>query len=174
MELALRIFALTALASFSILAIIAMFTLRNASVFIQDARDSLKELSRDIKELKNKLTSSLDDLTGLKGQVSETLTEFNKLQGKLINAVDDLRDMKDETLSLMKSAEDSFKDFKVAVNRIEEQAEKITSIVKPFNDLSNYLYKKIAPPLIETANIVSATSKAVSVFASVLSRKKGK
>jgi uncharacterized protein YoxC len=172
MEEALRIAALVALSAFTILSIIAMFTIRSVTLFVKDAREGLKDVSKDIKEFKTRSVQSLDEFAAIKVKAHEAFDELITLEKKLVLVVDEFDEVKKTAMSMMKSAEASFNDFETAMTTIEDQAHKVSLVVEPFNKLSEYVYARVAPPIIETANIISATSKAITVFAGVLSRKK--
>jgi uncharacterized protein YoxC len=143
MELALRIVGLIALSAFTILAIIMMVAFWSAKESLQNSSVYLKNMSDNIGKMRERLFVSLDELSELKGKSMITL--------------DDLRQSSDQ--------------FRTSARKFDEKTEMVAGIIKPYEKLSNNVYNRVEKPVKEAATVVSAVSKAISVFANFLSKK---
>ncbi|MFN3270283.1 MAG: hypothetical protein ACK42G_06845, partial [Candidatus Kapaibacteriota bacterium] len=61
--------------------------------------------------------------------------------------------------------------IKKSFQNIDEKVNSIEEIYKPFTQLSNYVYNKVATPLQNTSRVISGIYKALEVFIGVLSKK---
>ena len=172
MDDALRIAALVALSAFTILAIIAMFTVGSVSKFINQAVKSLKDISKDINELKSRVIITLDEVSEIKEQLSGTLDDLADLKNKSTKSFEAITELRGEAITLMKDAGVTLREFTSTAHSIENQVNAVSDIVKPFSNLSYYVYRKIEPPIRDTANVIGAFSKAATVFSSMIFRKK--
>lgn len=172
MDDALRIAALVALSAFTILAIIAMFTIGSVSKLVRQAAKSLKDISADINELKSRVFVTLDEVSDVKEQVSSTLADLSDLKNKSTKSFEAVAELRGEAILLMKDASETLQEFKSTARSIENQMDAVSGMIKPFSNLSGFVFKKIEPPIRDTANVVGAFSKAVSVFSHMLFKRK--
>ncbi|OGU11936.1 MAG: hypothetical protein A2X61_13520 [Ignavibacteria bacterium GWB2_35_12] len=105
---------------------------------------------------------SLNSMRKLSDDAARSLNtmtrDINELKVKLIESLENL----DNTAIQIGSS----------TQRLEEDVNSVTGIFKPFNKLATDVYNKISPPIIQSATIISAISKAINVFANVLVSKK--
>lgn len=109
--------------------------------------------------------------------IKQTITEiFNlsknieSLTRKLAQDIDDLKTRIQVTLD---NLDDSMIQIKNSFHNIDEKVNTIEGIFKPFQDLSKYIYIRVAEPLQVTARTISGASKALKVFFDFFSQKKG-
>lgn len=169
MDVALRIAALVALSAFTILSIIAVFTLRSVSKLIKESRDVLNDTAIDLKQFRIKALEITDEVILVKSKVNSALDELVELEKTARVLISDMSEMKVQAVDLMQNANQSLDELKSALNSIEDNMSSVGKISKPFAALSELVYDKVAPPVIQAANIISALTKAMSVFTNVIS-----
>jgi uncharacterized protein YoxC len=146
MDAALRIAGLIALGAFTVLAVIMMIAFWSAKQSLHNSSVYLKNMSENITKMRERLSVSLDELSELKGRSMITL--------------DDLKQSSDQ--------------FRTSARKFDEKTEMVAHIIKPYEKLSSDVYSKVEGPVKEAASVVSAASKAVSVFANFLMKKPSK
>lgn len=158
LDIAIKILALVALATFIILAIYALVSINSFSKFLYELNLSLKSVTKDISSIKTDVKKTLDD--------------FAVVQSEAVKSLRDIRDIKVKSIESMGEIDKAVVEIKDTTSVIKGNTDKVFNIFKPFENLSGQLYSKVAPPLIELSNIISALSKSASVFTAVLGRKK--
>lgn len=115
-----------------------------------------------IGSLNKAIKSTLIELQNFSKSIETILREvsndLNEIKSKFEASLSNL----DETTVQIKK---SFQNFDAKVNSFD-------SLYKPFSELSQYVYQRIAPPLLTASRVVSGISKAVEVFVNILSTKK--
>ena len=99
--------------------------------------------------------------------IDNAVKSLNKLTG-------DVTELKDKTVTSLDTIDSAVKQITAATQKIEEGANSVITVAAPFRKLSESVYDKIAPPIIQLATLISAATKAVSVFTGVLTGKKEK
>lgn len=84
----------------------------------------------------------------------------------------DINEIKFKLIESLENIDNTAKQISLSTQLMEEDVNSVTSMFKPFNELANVVYDKISPPIIQTATLISAISKAVNVFTNLLSGKK--
>jgi len=84
----------------------------------------------------------------------------------------DINELKLKLIESLENLDTTAKQISLSTQLMEEDVNSVTSMFKPFNELANVVYDKISPPIIQTATLISAISKAVNVFTNLLSGKK--
>lgn len=158
MEFALKVSALVALGAFTILAFILMIAITKIVRSIRETTEVLREMGKNVSELKIKLIDSLNEINEVKDILNKTLNGVNELKNKAV-----------ESFELI---DGTTKEFGDAVWDIRKKADGILNMFSPFEKLFNHAFKKIAPSVLTTTGTISAFSKAISVFANMLSKKK--
>jgi DNA helicase IV len=111
-------------------------------------------------------------LVRVSDRAEDALSNVAELSKKSIQTLDEISQFKEKAIDSMINLDNSMANIKNIAIHLEAQAESISNILKPFNDLSKYLYQKLPPPITETANIISASIKAINTFTGLLSKKK--
>lgn len=158
---ALQIFAIIALAAFTVLSVYAVFALRQLAGFLKKTENSVEKATKDVEDIKGKLLLALDDFQDLKKTMASTLESVNEIEQAaikaLLKATETMTYVDSHANELMGMAKDA-----------QSKANGILGIAKPFEDLSIKVYEKVAPPVVEAANVVSAGAKAIIAFADTL------
>ncbi|MFA6570362.1 MAG: DUF948 domain-containing protein [Bacteroidota bacterium] len=94
--------------------------------------------------------------------------DTSSAMGKISKDVDELKNKMIVSLNLM---DETTKQIAETTKCIEDDFNEVFDIFKPFKSLANELYYKIAPPILQAVNYVSATQKAISVFLSFFTKK---
>lgn len=84
----------------------------------------------------------------------------------------DINELKIKLIESLENIDNTSKQIGSTTQKLEEDINSVTGMLKPFNKLATDVYDKISPPIIQSATLISAISKAISVFASVLVSKK--
>ncbi len=84
----------------------------------------------------------------------------------------DVNELKTKLIESLGNLDFTAKQIGSSMQMMEVDVNSVTGIFKPFNKLATDVYDKISPPIIQSATLISAISKAISVFASVLVSKK--
>ncbi|TAL71129.1 MAG: hypothetical protein EPN82_00500 [Bacteroidetes bacterium] len=105
-----------------------------------------------------------------------SLISFRKLSDDAAHSLNmltrDVNELKVKLIDSLENLDNTAKLIGTSTQKMEEDVNSVTGILKPFNKLASDVYDKISPPIIQTATLISAISKAISVFASVLVTKK--
>ncbi len=154
----MKISAFIALIAFTILAIFAMVSLSGIVKSIRELSINFSHALTDFSKLRERLMVSLDELSDLTAQVSTTLDDFADVKVKAIETLD--------------NANKTTEQISLAASDIQVKANSVFNIFRPFESLARSAYSKVAPPVMMTTGVISALSKAISVFSGVLSKKK--
>jgi len=144
MELLLQIAAIAALVAICVLVVFAVVSLVSLTKLLKETDVSMKSISSDFSQLKESTIIMLGELSKTNEKVVESLDNLNG----------------------------AIKDIRFSANQIERRTDSLFNILEPFGDLFKYAYKKIAPPVSQTALYFSAASKAISAFTTIISTKK--
>ena len=158
MEFALKISAFIALIAFTILAIFAMV--------------SLSGIVKSIRELSINFSRALTDFSKLRERLMVSLDELSELKSKVATTLDDFADVKIKAIETLDNANKTTEQISLATSDIQGKANSMLNMFRPFESLARSAYSKVAPPVMMTTGVISAISKAVSVFSNVLSKKK--
>jgi len=110
----------------------------------------------------NKMIKSMtENILQFSRSIQETLADVSKKIDFLKEKIETSLDHLDSTsVQIKKSFEN-----------IDQKVDALEKIYKPFAELSEYVYQRVAPPLQTTSRIISGLSKGVNVFVDMLSRK---
>lgn len=147
MDEALKVVAIIALISITIVSIYGVVFLNKATKTISDVSNNLNSAAEHFSVLKTRLMLTLDE-------VSEAKKEFSEIKN---NAVEHLEKWKETSAKA-----DNLLD------NVNSGANKIIHSLEPYERLMNRSYNKIAPPIDKAATLVSAVSKAIEAFGSKL------
>jgi len=110
----------------------------------------------------NKMIKSMtENIFQLSRSIQDTLADVSK-------DIDSLKEKLEVSLSNLDSTSVQ---IKKSFENIDQKVDALESIYKPFVELSEYVYQRVAPPLQTTSRIISGISKGVNVFVDILSRK---
>lgn len=172
MENLLNYAAMLALVAFIILAIVAIGTLRKAGGFIERTEKSFNGIVNEFKEINGRVIEAADQMKGVKDELHSFFDDMAELRDKASLALDEVKELKDKSIETLHNSDELIKEANDAVKILEFELVKFSDVIRPFGDLSRFMYKKIAPPMTDTANYISAINKAVKAFGSTLTRKK--
>ncbi len=153
----MKISAFIALIAFTILAIFAMVSLSGIVKSIRELSINVSSALVDFSKLRERIMVSLDEMSDLKSQLSTTLDDFDDVKVKAIETLD--------------NANKTTEQISLATNDLQAKANSVLNMFKPFEILAKTAYSKVAPPVMMTTGVISAISKAISVFSNVLSKK---
>jgi uncharacterized protein YoxC len=92
---------------------------------------------------------------------------------KSINMLtNDVNELKVKLIESLENIDNTAKQIGLATQKMEEDVNSVTGFIKPFNKLASDVYDKISLPVLQTATLISAISKAINTFAGVLAGKK--
>jgi uncharacterized protein YoxC len=157
-DITIKIFAIIAIIAFIILAVFIIISLKSVVNLIKGTEQSLNKITYDISELKDRFV--------------QTLGEFSEIKVQVIKSLEQIEEIKDKTIESMTNANQAITEINSTVNSLESHFNAAFDFVKPLSILSNYVYDKVALPVMNVANLVAASSKAITTFTKLLSRKK--
>lgn len=157
METILSIFGLIALVAFVILAISGITLFNSLKKGVEDISGSVSKVS--------------DSVVGFKIRLEKTLDEVTVMNTKLIQTIDSFSEMKEKLEDTIEHINDAATQIKATNNKLEARAEAVFGIFEPFEILFREFYNKIAPPVSQTGQLVSAAYKAVNAFTGFFHKK---
>ncbi len=105
--------------------------------------------------------STTEQIFQLSRSIQESLTDISK-------NIDSLKNKLEQTLGNLDSTSIQ---IRKSFENLNEKVEAIESIYKPFKELSDYVYQRVATPLQTTSRVISGISKGINVFVDFLSKK---
>lgn len=108
--------------------------------------------------------------------IKETSRSITRLSEDLSNSMKqlnlDISELKEKMLESLQSIESTSNQIKATTEKLEAEVLAVTRSIKPYENLLDDVYNKIAPPILTASKYISALSKGVSVFTAVLGKKK--
>lgn len=105
--------------------------------------------------------STTEQIFQLSRSIQESLTDISK-------NIDSLKNKMEQTLGNLDSTSIQ---IRKSFENLNEKVDAIESIYKPFKELSDYVYQRVATPLQTTSRVISGISKGINVFVDFLSKK---
>lgn len=105
--------------------------------------------------------STTEQIFQLSRSIQESLTDISK-------NIDSLKNNLEQTLGNLDSTSIQ---IRKSFENLNEKVDAIESIYKPFKELSDYVYQRVASPLQTTSRVISGISKGINVFVDFLSKK---
>ncbi|MGE5481013.1 MAG: hypothetical protein ACM3U1_11390 [Chloroflexota bacterium] len=157
MDLALKISGFIGVILFIILAIVAIFVFLRVGGILGEAQKAIGNVSETIVMLKNRLMVTLDEVSDLQRALQVTLRDIGEIKDSTIIALREVSELSDQ--------------IENTLARTEQRAESVFRIFDPMKDLVNSVYYKIAPPVMNTASVISASGKAINTFMGFFKKK---
>lgn len=151
MDEVLKIIAIIALSSVTILVVYALIFLSKTLKVVNSATKNLDKITENITVLKTRLMITLEE-------VSETRKDLNELKIKSIEHLGHWKVTSDKANNL--------------IDNVNNGAGKVIEAIEPYERLVNRSYERIAPPIDKATTIFSALFKAIEVFSSKLNSRK--
>ncbi len=164
LENLLRIAALLSLVSFIILAIFFMVFLSSANKFAREAGDTLNRISKDFLQLKEKLINSLTSIDSLAARSEKSLDKFDQLQEASTESMRGMNELKSKAVDSMTHIDGTADEMQKTFKSIGGRLDNVFGIFEPFKKLSNDVYTRVAPPVMQATNIITSAYHAVTVF----------
>lgn len=143
MDEILKILGVISLAGIIVLVIYLMIFLSKSLNIFKNVSNNFNKISENITAIKTRAFVTFDE-------ISEVKKDINELKNKSIESMEYL----DETN----------KSTKILIDGINNTANDIRNTIKPYEDLANNTYEKIAPPIKSIASFVSAMTKGINAF----------
>jgi prefoldin subunit 5 len=110
--------------------------------------------------------------------LKDTSESLNKLSKELTNSLkkfnDDIYQLKEKLIESLQNLDKAADNITHTTNNIQNNVDSLVRVFAPFEGLINTVFTKIAPPLLTSAQFVSAASKAFTTFSNLFLRgKKG-
>jgi len=154
MEQIIQITTLIALITFIILAFFAISALVSAKSTLQSTERNFDRLSTEFSKFQNKVERSLDDVQTLKPKIER--------------ALDDISDIKNKSVETLSNTDNLSVELTALTKNINHRVDEVSGTIEPFKGMMNNFYRKVSPPVNQTASFVSAIYKFMTVFASKL------
>ncbi|PKL78754.1 MAG: hypothetical protein CVV25_10480 [Ignavibacteriae bacterium HGW-Ignavibacteriae-4] len=151
MDEVLKVIAIVALTSVTLLVVYIIIFLSKAMKVINDATKNLDKITENFTVLKTRLMVTLDE-------VSE--------------ARRDISDLKEKTLEHLNHWKTTSEKTNILIDNVNESATKVKETIEPYERLINRSYDRIAPPIDKATTVFSALFKAIEVFGSKLNSRK--
>jgi len=157
MDNILQISAVLALLAFVFFVFNVSKALKEAVATLNQANQSLKEMVKDFSDVKSQTMTSLASVDEFKNEAKEKLDEISS--------------MRPLAIELMENSNKAILDFDLMVTKLDAKVDRIESVIEPYERLAKNTYDKVAPPINNTANLISASAKAVSTFINRMNNK---
>jgi uncharacterized protein YoxC len=151
MDELLKIVAIVALTSVTILVVYVIVFLSKTMKVINDVTKNLDKITENVMVLKTRLMVTLDELTDVRKEISD-------LKVKALDHLDNWKKTSEKANDL--------------IDNVNDGANKVIEAIEPYERLVNRSYDRLAPPIDKATTIFSAVFKAIEVFGSKLSSKK--
>lgn len=150
MDNILQISAVLALLAFVFFVFTVSKAIKEAVGMLNEANQSLNKMVKDFGDVKQQTMTSLASVDEFKNEAKEKLEEISA--------------MRPLAIELLENSNKAILDFDVMVNKLDAKVDRIESVIEPYERLAKNTYEKVAPPINNTANLISASAKAVSTF----------
>ncbi len=150
MDEILKLVAIVALLAISFFAVFGVMFFIKTQKVLQDSLRNFDKITENANVLKTRVMISLEEL-------SETNKELKEIKQKSIYTMEQWNETSKKTNDL--------------IDNVNNGTKRIISTIEPYERLVDRSYNKIAPPIDKATSVISALSKAVSVFSSKLSSK---
>jgi uncharacterized protein YoxC len=151
MDEVLKIVAIVALTSVTILVVYIIIFLSKTMKVINDATKNLDKITENVTVMKTRLMTTLDEITEVRKEISD-------LKEKALDHLDHWKLTSEKTNNL--------------IDNVNESATKVQQSIEPYERLINRSYDRIAPPIDKATTVFSALFKAIEVFGSKLNSRK--
>lgn len=151
MDEVLKVVAIVALTSVTILVVYVIIFLSKTMKVINDATKNLDKITETVTVLKTRVMVTLDEITEVRKEISD-------LKVKTL-----------EHLNHWKTTSEKANDL---IDNVNDGANKVLDTIEPYERLINRSYDRIAPPIDKATTVFSALFKAIEVFGSKLSSKR--
>jgi predicted PurR-regulated permease PerM len=151
MDEVLKVIAIIALSSVTILVVYVIVFLSKAMKIINDTTKNLDKITENVSVLKTRLMITLEEM-------SETRKDLSELKEKSL-----------EHLNHWKTTSDK---ANMLIDNVNNGTDRVLSSIEPYERLVNRSYNRIAPPIDKATTVFSALFKAVEVFSSKLNSRK--
>lgn len=150
MDEILKLVAIVALLAISFFAVFGVMFFIKTQKVLQDSLRNFDKITENTNVLKTRVMVSLEELS-----------ETNK----------ELKEVKQKSIYTMEQWNETSKKTNDLIDNVNQGTKRIISTIEPYERLVDRSYHKIAPPIDKATSVISALSKAVSVFSSKLSSK---
>jgi len=150
MDEILKLVAIVALLAISFFAVFGVMFFIKTQKVLQDSLRNFDKITENTNVLKTRVMISLEELS-----------ETNK----------ELKEVKQKSIYTMEQWNETSKKTNDLIDNVNQGTKRIISTIEPYERLVDRSYQKIAPPIDKATSVISALSKAVSVFSSKLSSK---
>lgn len=151
MDEVLKVIAIVALTSVTLLVVYIIIFLSKTMKVINDATKNLDKITENFTVLKTRLMVTLDE-------VSEARREISDLKVKTLEHLNHWKTTSEKT--------------NILIDNVNESATKVKETIEPYERLINRSYDRIAPPIDKATTVFSALFKAIEVFGSKLNSRK--
>ncbi|MER3327941.1 MAG: hypothetical protein RIF34_00070 [Candidatus Kapaibacterium sp.] len=151
MDEVLKIVAIVALTSVTILVVYVIIFLSKTMKVINDATKNLDKITENVSVLKTRLMITLEE-------VSETRRDITDLKEKSLEHLNHWKVTNEKANKLL--------------DNVNVGADKVIHAIEPYERLINRSYDRIAPPIDKATTVFSALFKAIEVFGSKLNSRK--
>ncbi|TNE35233.1 hypothetical protein EP342_01880 [bacterium] len=151
MDEALKIIAIIALSSLTILIIFGFVFITKSLNLMSDVSKNLDKITENFIVLKTRFMITLEEVT-------ETREDVKDLKEKSIEHLNHWKVTSDKTNQLLDS--------------IQNGTDSVIKSIEPYERLINRSYERLAPPIDKATTFVSAFTKAIAAFSSRLSNNK--
>ncbi|MFA7325677.1 MAG: hypothetical protein WC121_03370 [Candidatus Kapaibacterium sp.] len=151
MDEVLKVIAIVALTSVTLLVVYIIIFLSKTMKVIKDATKNLDKITENFTVLKTRLMVTLDE-------VSEARREISDLKVKTLEHLNHWKTTSEKT--------------NILIDNVNESATKVKETIEPYERLINRSYDRIAPPIDKATTVFSALFKAIEVFGSKLNSRK--
>lgn len=150
MDEILKLVAIVALLAISFFAVFGVMFFIKTQKVLQDSLRNFDKITENANVLKTRVMISLEELS-----------ETNK----------ELKEVKQKSIYTMEQWNETSKKTNDLIDNVNQGTKRIISTIEPYERLVDRSYHKIAPPIDKATSVISALSKAISVFSSKLSSK---
>lgn len=151
MDETLKIIAIIALSSLTILIIFGFVFITKSLNLISDVSKNLDKITENFIVLKTRFMITLEE-------VSETRKDIVELKEKSIENLNHWKDTSIKSNELLDS--------------VQRGANGVINSIEPYERLINRSYERLAPPIDKATTFVSAITKAIEAFSSRLTKRK--
>jgi|APTNR8051073442_1049403.scaffolds.fasta_scaffold04747_4 formyltetrahydrofolate synthetase len=151
MDEVLKIVAIIALTSITLLVVYLIVFLSKTLKVFNEATKNLDKITENITVLRTRMMITLEEFTEVRKEVSD-------IKEKALEHLNHWKTTSDKTNNL--------------IDNINDGASNVINAIEPYERLINRSYDRIAPPIDKATTVFSALFKAIEVFGSKLNSRK--
>lgn len=164
MEILIKLALLFALISFTFLMIYMISSLKLINKSFVELMIKVQSMSKDFSEIKSEAIEISSNVKVMIPKIDKALENLQELSVNANAQIIELNSTRQKTETSLANFDDMSKEFSLLAFTARREIEKASKMVEPIENMMRNVAEKVADPINQTANLVSAVGKGFSAF----------